>query len=193
MSPAEKFIPRLPWSKKVGQGRWIARCPAHKDRSPSLTVTEKEDGKLLLNCHAECDVHDVVGAVGLQLSDLFPPRPKGDYRPPDRTAVHAADILAACADELTFAFVVINDEHLWLAGDPRGQPAGPATRARFAKTVERILAGASMATGRHINADQERRAIIAAGMLTEAEEIDLAAFPTADLGSLVSPVGAVNA
>ncbi len=40
-------------------GRWhgsygTARCPAHNDRHPSLSITER-DGKLLAHCHAGCD------------------------------------------------------------------------------------------------------------------------------------------
>ena len=49
------------------KGRWhgthgIARCPAHEDRTPSLSVKERE-GKLLLYCHAGCDFSEVVDAL----------------------------------------------------------------------------------------------------------------------------------
>jgi hypothetical protein len=42
--------------KQTGPGRWIARCPAHEDRSPSLSVRELEDGRLLRLCHKN-DAH----------------------------------------------------------------------------------------------------------------------------------------
>jgi hypothetical protein len=56
--------------RKVGSG-WIANCSAHEDRSPSLSITEGEDGRLLLHCFAGCQVHDILAAVGLTVSDLF--------------------------------------------------------------------------------------------------------------------------
>jgi hypothetical protein len=42
---------------------WTARCPAHDDRSPSLTITVKDDGKLLLHCHAGCEQTAVLEAI----------------------------------------------------------------------------------------------------------------------------------
>ena len=50
-----------------------------------------------------------------------------------------------------------------------------------------MRAAAEEATGRRIQADEERHAIIAAGVLTAAEEIDLRAYPTADFGNLCNP------
>jgi KaiC/GvpD/RAD55 family RecA-like ATPase len=50
------------------------QCPAHEDKSPSLSVTEGDDGRVLLNCHAGCPAENVVAALGLTMSDLFPPR-----------------------------------------------------------------------------------------------------------------------
>ena len=50
---------------------WMARCPAHDDRNPSLALAEGDDGKTLLTCHAGCSVEAVVGALGLKVGDLF--------------------------------------------------------------------------------------------------------------------------
>lgn len=49
-----------------------ARCPAHEDRSPSLSVAEGVDGRAVLHCHAGCRPERVVRAMGLQWADLFP-------------------------------------------------------------------------------------------------------------------------
>jgi hypothetical protein len=51
MSAAES-IARALGGRKVGS-QWMACCPAHSDRNPSLSVQEK-DGKVLLHCHAGC-------------------------------------------------------------------------------------------------------------------------------------------
>jgi putative DNA primase/helicase len=47
--------------RKSGSG-WIARCPAHDDRNPSLSLREA-DGKILVRCHAGCDQRAVVAAL----------------------------------------------------------------------------------------------------------------------------------
>jgi len=51
-------------------GKWMALCPAHKDRSPSLAINETDD-RLLLHCYAGCETKHVAAAVGLDMSDLF--------------------------------------------------------------------------------------------------------------------------
>ena len=56
--------------KKSGDG-FVARCPAHDDRNPSLSIAEGDDGRTLLNCHAGCETGDIVKKIGLRLSDLF--------------------------------------------------------------------------------------------------------------------------
>ena len=53
-----------------GNGKWMALCPAHKDRSPSLAINEADD-RLLLHCFAGCETKYVAAAVGLDMSDLF--------------------------------------------------------------------------------------------------------------------------
>ena len=74
-APVETLLARLESVRGTGRGRWIARCPGHADRSPSLSLTEGDDGRILLFCHAGCGAADIVAAVGLDLRDLFPPRP----------------------------------------------------------------------------------------------------------------------
>ena len=47
--------------RRVGAG-WMARCPAHDDRKPSLSIRDI-DGKVLVHCHAGCDHRDVIAAL----------------------------------------------------------------------------------------------------------------------------------
>ena len=54
-------IARALGGRKVGQG-WTARCPAHDDREPSLSIRHA-DGKVLVRCHAGCDQRDVIAAL----------------------------------------------------------------------------------------------------------------------------------
>ena len=74
-------------------GQWSARCPAHEDRNPSLSVGEAPNGRVLLRCHRGCHTDAVVAAMGLVVADLFPtgrakvklprPRPKDTPKPPE--------------------------------------------------------------------------------------------------------------
>jgi hypothetical protein len=48
--------------RKAGAA-WMARCPAHEDRAPSLSIADARDGKVLVRCHAGCDQQDVIAAL----------------------------------------------------------------------------------------------------------------------------------
>jgi hypothetical protein len=50
---------------------WEGRCPAHDDRRASLSISQGEDGRVLLRCHAGCATEDIVASMGLTMSDLF--------------------------------------------------------------------------------------------------------------------------
>jgi hypothetical protein len=54
---------------------FTARCPSHPDNTPSLHVSEGEDGRVLLHCFAGCAAESVVAALRLTLADLFPRDP----------------------------------------------------------------------------------------------------------------------
>lgn len=75
-----------------GEG-WKARCPAHEDHKPSLVVTEADDGKVLLHCHAQCDFNSIVTALGLKSSELFPPKLNGS--PPTKPVKQKRDVVFA--------------------------------------------------------------------------------------------------
>lgn len=80
-SPAELLLDRLDRVRRVRSDSWVACCPAHADRSPSLSIRETRDGTLLLKCFAGCSVEAITHAVGLEVADLFPRNFKADYGP----------------------------------------------------------------------------------------------------------------
>jgi hypothetical protein len=49
--------------RRTGQGRWVACCPAHADRTPSLSIGEGTKVPILLHCHAGCDPRDVLAEL----------------------------------------------------------------------------------------------------------------------------------
>lgn len=55
-------------AKRSGS-QWMAKCPAHEDSKPSLSISE-EGGKILLHCHGGCETKDVLGAMGMTYEDL---------------------------------------------------------------------------------------------------------------------------
>jgi hypothetical protein len=76
----DQILDRLEGVKKLGNGRYMARCPAHQDKTASLGITKKE-GKILMRCFAECDIYWVLGGMGLKMEDLFPDNPQSHGRP----------------------------------------------------------------------------------------------------------------
>jgi hypothetical protein len=71
VNPVELVLSKLPDAKPSGSG-WSAPCPAHDDGSPSLSVCEGDDGRVLVYCHAGCSSEAIVEAMGLKMSDLMP-------------------------------------------------------------------------------------------------------------------------
>ena len=72
MNPIDTLLPLLQKVRKTRFDRWIACCPAHDDKSPSLSIQEQDDGTLLIYCHALCAPAHIMAAVGLELKDLYP-------------------------------------------------------------------------------------------------------------------------
>ncbi|HEV3083276.1 MAG TPA: hypothetical protein VGY66_26055, partial [Gemmataceae bacterium] len=84
MTPVESLLAKLSGARKAGKG-WSARCPVHEDRKASLSISEGNDGTVLVKCLAGCDTSAVLAAIGLKLADLFPskagPGPTRNGRP----------------------------------------------------------------------------------------------------------------
>jgi putative DNA primase/helicase len=57
--------------KRSGSG-WTAQCPAHSDDRSSLSISQGDDGRILLYCFAKCSTENVCTALGIELKDLMP-------------------------------------------------------------------------------------------------------------------------
>jgi putative DNA primase/helicase len=66
----DEILSRFPNAKRNSTG-YVAKCPAHDDRNPSLSISEGNGGATLLHCHAGCAIDAVCSAVGLNRGDLF--------------------------------------------------------------------------------------------------------------------------
>lgn len=120
ISPLEVVLSRLERPKKDGK-QWKACCPAHDDRSPSLSLTEDDDGKVLIHCFTGCKVHDVLGAIGLELKDLFPNGLSVDQRLQyQRRSLEAARSHAQLLVEIAQANIsTLSDEDLLVAAQAK--------------------------------------------------------------------------
>jgi DNA primase len=81
LSKVDLLLSQLQKVQQRGKGQWLACCPAHEDRSPSLAIKENHDGRILVKCFAGCGATDVVHAVGLTLADLFPEGGEESFNP----------------------------------------------------------------------------------------------------------------
>jgi len=65
----EELLTRLEAVRRTSRG-YLARCPGHADRNPSLSIREAGT-RILLRCFAGCETGQVVAALGLEMRDLF--------------------------------------------------------------------------------------------------------------------------
>jgi len=71
MKPIDRIIDRLD-GVKGSDGKYRARCPAHDGRNLTLSIKEREDGKVNVTCFKGCTADEITAAVGLQTKDLYP-------------------------------------------------------------------------------------------------------------------------
>lgn len=116
--PIDRLLPRLDGLRKTGADRWIAKCPAHKDRSPSLSLRQCDDGRVLIHCFASCETNNVLAAVGLEFQDLYPPRRIDHHIPRERRPFDAVDVLRCLSRE---ALILIGASAKLLAGETLSQ------------------------------------------------------------------------
>lgn len=57
-------------------GHYMAQCPAHPDRTPSLSVSRGNDGQALFTCFAGCRLSDILAELGMPSHAMF-----ADYDP----------------------------------------------------------------------------------------------------------------
>lgn len=124
MSKLELVLSRLDGVRKSGSG-YVAKCPAHQDRSPSLAV-EDRDGIILLHCFAGCETWDVLLTMGLRFSDVMPER-VGQFRSGRGPGVSAADVMRAFTAESAVIAICASD-----IAEGRPLSAEDAQRARVA-------------------------------------------------------------
>lgn len=133
------ILSRLEKVRKTGSQSWTARCPAHKDKSPSLSVRELSDGMVLVHCHALCGIEKIVSTLGIEMDELFPEKPS-TWQSPQRRGFPAADVLECITSEMTVVVVAARQ-----VAD--GQPLADGDRKRLLTAIERIEEARRLALG----------------------------------------------
>ena len=135
MTPIEGLLQKLD-KVKGRNGSWTARCPAHADKGPSLAIREADDGRILLHCFAGCETAAVLGAVGMDMTDLFPPDEKRrEYpqngKPSMKPAFFASDLMRIIGFEALVVQIVAFDI-------ANGKPLSKETQDRMLVAYQRI-------------------------------------------------------
>ncbi len=138
MNAIDKVLDRLQGVKKTGDRRYIAKCSAHEDKSPSLSVRETDDGRVLIHCFGGCGAVDVCESLGLTLADLFD-KPIEHHLAPVRGGFNARELL-----ELTSHEALIAAE---LADTATTRQLSPEEARRLIQAAARLLKARTFANG----------------------------------------------
>jgi len=76
MTALDDVLAKLDGARQSGSS-WSAKCPAHDDGNPSLSITERTNGDpgVVVHCHAGCTTEAVTAAIGMTVADLFDAKP----------------------------------------------------------------------------------------------------------------------
>ena len=125
------LLNRLKRVKKTGQGRWLASSPTREDKTPSLSIRETPDGTILLHDFGGSTPSEILDAIGLELSDLFPPKTDAHSVKPTRQGVNPYDAIRATAAD---ALVVLVAARMTINGEQLAE----SDMERLAKSVENL-------------------------------------------------------
>ena len=68
----DALLTQLDRVRARGTDKWHARCPAHADHNPSLTIRVADDGRILMHCFSGCEIGEICAALSIRIADLFP-------------------------------------------------------------------------------------------------------------------------
>ena len=103
------ILARLKKTKSTGKDRWVACCPAHPDKNPSMTIRSLPDGRILLHCFAGCDPGTIIHCLGLEFSDLFPEPLSRERLRPIRAPFSALEALECLRTESAIVAFAVSD------------------------------------------------------------------------------------
>lgn len=144
MTPAEKVLSRVRY-RQTGRDSYVFHCPTREDRRPSCSLRVLDDGRVLIHDFGGDSTADILAAVGLSLSDLYPERIGGQQHglSAERRPFPSADILRIIGFE---ALVVLAAATAMMAGETFTD----ADRGRLIVAVGRLQAALDAGGIRHV-------------------------------------------
>lgn len=133
---AETFL-SLVEHRQTGKDCGVFRVPTRKDRNMSGSYKIASDGRLLIHDHGGDSALEILNALGLSFSDLFPEK-LTHHGKPERRPFPAADVLRAIGYE---SLVVCAAAASLMSGEPFTQ----VDRDRLMLAAERIQAAMTAA------------------------------------------------
>jgi AAA domain len=103
----ESLLTRLHRVRKALHG-WVACCPAHDDRQPSLSIGLGEEGQILLKCFAGCSLETIVESMGMSVADLFPSSPSSPDTRSKQTRRNRLTLLDLAEEKMLPWYVLFN-------------------------------------------------------------------------------------
>jgi len=132
----EEILSRLEKVKSTGKDKWIARCPSHADKTPSMSIKLADDGRVLFHDFGGCSVFDICGSIGIEVKELFPPSHDHSWRSEEKRLVGAIrftamDALRGLSHEGAVLAIMAADM-------AEGRVLTPKDRKRLAVACDRI-------------------------------------------------------
>jgi hypothetical protein len=136
-NPIDHLLSKLESVKRTGPNTWIFSVPTRKDKHPSGTIRELPDGRILMHDFGGDATAEILAAIGLTFSDLFP-KPLGEFKR-ERKPFSAMDALTALDFEATVVYLHASDmaKGLALSTEERERLLLAASRIAAAREVVR--------------------------------------------------------
>lgn len=97
----DNVLNKLNKVKKTGAYKWIACCPVHQDKTPSLAIRLLEDQRILIHCFGcQCGIEEFCYSIGISIDELFPEKLTKNYQR-ERQPFNSYDALIALRFEAT--------------------------------------------------------------------------------------------
>lgn len=131
MTPFENFLSRVK-HRKTGNDRAIFHDPTTKDRHPSGSVRELDDGRLLIHLFNGTPVEGALAAIGLTFADLYPARQGTTVGTPAiRRPFFPSDVFEIVLHEVGVAAIIASDLS-------HGKPIDQRDHARLLEASARL-------------------------------------------------------
>lgn len=129
--PVLRVLAKLDGVRRESDGGFVARCPAHDDRRPSLRIARGGDGRCLLHCRAGCSVDSVLRSLELERRDLRKTSTQPIVSAPNKRGSEGVDSSSfdtANAAAKAYAARLGRWSRSWTYTDSAGEPVGVVFR-----------------------------------------------------------------